>query len=299
MREVTMALPAAIGDFTDFSCSMHHMMRMGGGQVRPVFMHLPVGYHGRSSSLRPSGEPVVRPLGQFTGKDGQAAFGPEPQLDFEVEFGAYVGRGNDLGRTIPMTEAEERIFGYGLVNDWSARALQMFEMALGPWVVTRDALAPFRTPRFVRAESDPPTPAHLDGEADRREGGVDVELTAFLQTTAMRNQGLAPERIVRSNTRHLYWTMAQMLAHHASGGCNMQPGDLFASGTVSGPDDDAKACLMEANERGSRPIKLPTGEERLWLEDGDDLSIRGRAVREGFVPIGFGPCDGRVVAAAD
>ncbi len=309
MADVAMESPAAIGDYTDFSCSTHHMMRMGGGTVRPVFLHLPVGYHGRASSVRVSGAEVVRPLGQVAGKDGQAVFGPEPQLDFELEFAAFVGGGNALGRPIPIAQAEDHIFGYCLLNDWSARAIQFFEMALGPflgksflttispWVVTHEAMAPFRTAAFARPEIDPAIPAYLQSDADRREGGLDVNLEALLSTEAMRRRGDPPQRIVATNFRHIYWTLAQMLAHHASGGCDMNPGDLFASGTVSGPEDEAKACLMEANERGTRAISLPAGESRLWLEDGDEVLIRGRAVREGFVSIGFGPCDGRVVAA--
>ncbi len=307
--DVPMELPAAIGDYTDFSCSTHHMMRMGGGAVRPVFLQLPVGYHGRSSSLRVSGADVVRPLGQVAAKDGPPVFGPEPQLDFELEFAAFVGRGNPLGQAIPIGEAEDHIFGYCLLNDWSARAIQMFEMALGPflgksflttispWVVTREAMAPFRTAAFARPEGDPPIPGYLFDEADRQEGGLEVRMEAFLSTEAMRWRGDEPQRIVATNFRYIYWTLAQMLAHHASGGCDMRPGDLFASGTVSGPEDEAKACLMEANERGTRALPLPGGESRLWLEDGDEVRIRGRAERQGFVPIGFGPCDGRVMAA--
>jgi fumarylacetoacetase len=309
MTEAVMELPAAVGDYTDFSCSTHHMLRMGGGTVRPVFLHLPVGYHGRSSSLRVSGAQVRRPLGQTAGKDGAPVFGPEPQLDFELEFAAFVGRGNGLGHAIPMAEAEDHIFGYCLLNDWSARAIQFFEMALGPflgksflttispWVVTREALAPFRTAAFARPEADPPIPAYLLDENDRREGGLDVQLEALLVTEAMRGRGEAPQRIVATNFRHIYWTLAQMLAHHSSNGCDLTPGDLFASGTVSGPEDEAKACLMEANERGTRALPLPGGESRLWLEDGDEVQIRGRAARDGFVSIGFGACDGRVVRA--
>lgn len=309
MAGAVMELPAQIGDYTDFSCSTHHMMRMGGGTVRPVFLHLPVGYHGRASSVRVSGAQVIRPLGQVAGKDGQAIFGPEPQLDFELEFAAFVGRGNALGHPIPIGEAEDHIFGYCLLNDWSARAIQFFEMALGPflgksflttispWVVTHEAMAPFRAPAFARPEADPPIPPYLRSEADSREGGLDIRLEALLSTPAMRRRGDPPQRIVATNFRYIYWTLAQMLAHHASGGCDMNPGDLFASGTVSGPQDEAKACLMEANERGTRALPLPGGESRLWLEDGDEVMIRGRAERDGFVSIGFGPCDGRVVSA--
>ena len=309
MSDAVMELPATIGDYTDFSCSTHHMMRMGGGTVRPVFLQLPVGYHGRSSSLRVSGAEVRRPLGQTAGKDGEVAFGPEPQLDFELEFAAFVGRGNALGQPVPIAKAEDHIFGYTLLNDWSARAIQFFEMALGPflgksflttispWIVTQEAMAPFRTAVFARSEADPPIPAYLEAKSDRREGGLEVRLEALLRTEAMRRRGDPAQRIVRTNFRYIYWTLAQMLTHHASNGCDLHPGDLFASGTVSGPDDEAKACLMEANERGSRPLPLPGGESRLWLQDGDEVQIRGRAERDGFVSIGFGACDGRVIPA--
>ena len=309
MSEVVMEMPAEVGDYTDFSCSTHHMMRMGGGVVRPVFLHLPVGYHGRASSLRVSGAEVCRPLGQFAGPEGQVVYGPETQLDFELEFAAFVGRGNALGRPIPIAQAEEHIFGYTLLNDWSARGIQFFETALGPflgksflttlspWVVTREAMAPFRTAAFAHPPENPPIPAHLLDGADQASGGLDLQLEALISTPASRGRGEAPQRIVASNFRYIYWTLAQMLAHHASNGCDLRPGDLFASGTVSGPEDEAKACLMEANERGQRTLSFPNGETRMWLEDGDEIQLRGRAVREGFVPIGFGPCDGRVGAA--
>jgi len=309
MAEATMRMPAAVGDYTDFSCSTHHMMRMGGGVVRPVFLHLPVGYHGRASSLRASGAEVRRPLGQFAGPEGAVVYGAEPQLDFELEFAAFVGRGNPLGHPIPIGEAEDHIFGYCLLNDWSARAIQFYETALGPflgksflttispWVVTHEAMAPFRTRAFAHPPENPPIPAHLLDSADQERGGLEVRLEAFFSSAEARSRGEAPQKIVATNFRYIYWTLAQMLAHHASNGCDMQPGDLFASGTVSGPEDEAKACLMEANERGARTLAFANGERRRWLEDGDEIQIRGRAVREGFVSIGFGACDGRVVAA--
>ena len=309
MDDVIMEIPAAVGDYTDFSCSTHHMMRMGGGVVRPVFLHLPVGYHGRASSLRVSGADVRRPLGQFAGPEGAVVYGAEPQLDFELEFAAFVGRGNALGRPIPMHEAEDHIFGYCLLNDWSARAIQFYETALGPflgksfittispWVVTHEAMAPFRTAAFTHPAENPPIPAHLLDTADQAAGGLQVQMEALISTAAARSRGEAPQRIVATNFRYIYWTLAQMLAHHASNGCDLRPGDLFASGTVSGPEDEAKACLMEANERGARTLTFPNGETRKWLEDGDEILIRGRASREGFASIGFGACDGRVVAA--
>jgi fumarylacetoacetase len=282
---------------------------MGGGVVRPVFLQLPVGYHGRSSTIYVSGTEARRPWGQFADDGGDVVYGPEPKFDFELELAAFVGCRSALGRTLSIAQAEDHIFGYCLLNDWSARGIQIFESALGPflgksflttispWVVTHEAMAPFRTAAFARPVADPPAPNHLDDTADRRQGGLDIELTAYLSTQAMRAERRQPHRIVASNSRDLYWTFAQMLTHHASNGCELRPGDLFASGTVSGPNDDAKACLMEANERGSKPLKLPGGEQRLWLEDGDELTIRGKAKREGYISIGFGACAGLVAPA--
>jgi len=309
---VQLELPVAIGGYTDFSCSYTHMGGMRGGQPVTAFFHLPIAYNGRASSVRASGTPVQRPWGQWaaTPPDQDVRFGPEPRLDFELEFGAFVGRGNPLGVPLTVDEATGRIFGYCLLNDWSARGMQFFESVLGPflgksflttispWIVTAEALAPFRVPPPERDKSVPATPAHLDGRENRRTGGLEIELTAYLQTASMRSRSEAPVRIVRTNFKHMYWTLAQMLAHHTSNGCNMQAGDLFASGTSSGPEPDAKACLAEINQRGTRPLELPGGEKRLWLEDGDRLQIRGRAERAGFVPIGFGACEGAVVAPA-
>lgn len=308
MGDATMHLPAQIGAFSDFSCSIYHTRRMGGGKPRPVFEQIPVAYNGRASSIRPSGTPVPRPPGQFGPAGAEPTFGPEPSMDFELEFGAFVGPGNALGEPIPMIEAEQHIFGYCLVNDWSARGIQFFESALGPflgksfltsispWVVTAEALAPFRVPA-ARAKEDRQPPAYLDSSSNREEGGLDIELTAALLTPRMRADGNAPARIVRANFKHMFWTMAQMLAHHASNGCNLDPGDLIASGTVSGPEEDSKACLAEINNRGETPLKLPNGETRNWLEDGDDVSFAGRAHRDGAVDIGFGTCAGRIEPA--
>jgi fumarylacetoacetase len=308
---VELCMPVAIGAYTDFSCSYTHMGGMRGGQPAPVFFHLPIAYNGRATSLRASGTPVLRPNGQWAAQppDQDIRFGPEPRLDFELEFGAFVGRGNDLGVPLTVDQASERIFGYCLLNDWSARGIQFFESALGPflgksflttispWIVTQEALAPFRVPAPVRQESDPPTPAHLDSARNRAEGALTIELTAALRTARMRAAGEHPMRIVRTDFKHMYWTLAQMLAHHTSNGCNMQTADLIASGTTSGPEPDAKACLAEINQRGTRAVELANGERRMWLEDGDELQIRGRAMRDGFVSIGFGPCDGCVVPA--
>ena len=312
MPQVQMELPVAISGFTDFSCSYTHMGGMRGGQPVTAFYYLPIGYNGRASSVRVSGTPVKRPYGQWAAKppEGEMSFGPEPHLDFELELAAFVGRGNDLGTSLGVDEASERIFGCCLLNDWSARGIQFFESILGPflgksflttispWIVTTEALAPFRVALADRGPDVAPTPEHLDSGANRDQGGLDIELTAHLQTARMRSENVPPTRIVRTNFKHMYWTLAQMLAHHTSNGCNMQTGDLFASGTTSAPDPDAKACLTEINQRGTRPLELPTGERRLWLEDGDSLQIRGRALRNGYVPIGFGPCDGLIMRAA-
>ena len=311
MSSVQMELPVAIGGFTDFSCSYTHMAGMRGGKPVTAFYYLPIAYNGRASSVRVSGTPVKRPVGQWARipPEEDLSFGPEPRLDFELELGAFVSRPNELGSTLGVDEAGERIFGCCLVNDWSARGIQFFESILGPflgksfltsispWIVTMEALEPFRVPLPARAADVPPIPAHLDSPSNRQLGGLNLELTAELQTARMRSEGIPARRIVRTNFKHMYWTLAQMLAHHASNGCNMQTGDLFASGTTSGPEPDAKACLVEINERGTRPIELPTGERRLWLEDGDMLQIRGRAQRDGYVPIGFGACDGLIVPA--
>ncbi|MGH8227533.1 MAG: fumarylacetoacetase [Steroidobacteraceae bacterium] len=318
MPSAQMELPAQIGGYTDFSCSYTHMGGMRGGEPAPIFFLFPIGYNGRASSIRPSGLPVTRPLGQWSsaapsgsvGADGHVRFGPEPRLDFELELAAFIGRGNELGSALAVDEAAERIFGYCLLNDWSARGIQMLEMGglgpflgksflttISPWVVTDEALAPFRAARPIRRSSEPPVPAHLDGERDGRAGGIDIELTAHLETGAMRTAALPASRIVCTNFSHLYWTFAQMLAHHTSNGCNMQPGDLIASGTVSGPEPDGHACLAEINRRGTKAVELPNGERRMWLEDGDELTIRGRAVKNGRASIGFGECAGRVACS--
>ena len=316
MQSARMELPAQIGDYTDFSCSYTHMGGMRGGEPAPIFFRFPIGYHGRASSIRPSGSSVTRPRGQWTAgapaagstpADGEVRFGPEPRLDFELEFAAYMGQGNALGSSLSVDEAADRLFGYCLLNDWSARGIQMLEMGglgpflgksflttISPWVVTDEALAPFRTARPVRRASEPPVAAHLDSARDARAGGLSIELKAYLQTAEMRTRGLPPARIVHTNLSHLYWTFAQMLAHHTSNGCNMQPGDLIASGTVSGPEPDGRACLAEINRRGTKPLELPSGERRMWLEDGDELTIRGRALRDGYVSIGFGECAGAI-----
>jgi fumarylacetoacetase len=309
-KTVEMKLPATIGGYTDFSCSYTHMANMRNGEPARIFFQFPIGYHGRTSSIRPSGFPVTRPRGQSSERGDVAAavqFGPEPRLDFELELAAFVGQGNELGDSLSMDQAGDRLFGYCLLNDWSARGIQMLEMgALGPflgksflttispWIVTQEALAPFRIARPRRRDIEPSVPAHLDSPDDKQAGGMSIELTAHLQTAGMREAGLPAARIVSTNSRHLYWTFAQMLAHQTSNGCNVRPGDLIASGTVSGPGTDGRACFAEINQRGTKPVELAGGFKRLWLEDGDELTIKGRGVREGYVSIGFGDCTGRI-----
>jgi fumarylacetoacetase len=275
----------------------------------PNYKWVPIGYHGRASSLVVSGTLVRRPCGQTEPAPGAApAFGPSRSLDYELEVGAFLGPGNPIGEPVPIAAAEDRIFGLCLVNDWSARDLQKWEYqplgpflaksfatSVSPWVVTLEALAPYRVPAFARPEGDPrPLPYLADDENEAR-GGIDVRLEVLLSSRQMREQGLAPVTVSRSSLRDLYWTLAQMVAHHSSNGCNLRPGDLVATGTVSGAGDDARASLIERTWRGTRPLSLPSGEERRFLEDGDEVVLRGRCEREGFATIGFGECRGEIV----
>jgi fumarylacetoacetase len=308
MSAAEMLLPVEIPAFTDYLCSIDHTLRMGGGKLPPAFKRLPIAYNSRATSVVVSGRDVVRPNGQFkTGMDVE--FGPEPWLDFELEMGAFVGIGNDLGVPIDMRDADAGIFGYCLLNDWSARGIQFFESTplgpflgksfsttISPWVVTAEALAPYRVPAVARDAGDEP-PAHLDSSENRALGGIDIELQASIRTPKMRAAGEEPFCVTTTQFRHMYWTFAQMLAHHASNGCNMQTGDLLGSGTTSGDTDESRACLAEITERGTEPVQLPNGEARAWLEDGDEVIFRGYATRSGYPRIGFGECRGRVVAA--
>lgn len=301
----TMLLPARPAAFTDFCTSADHILRMarsGGRAPQPAWATLPVAYNGRASSVAPSGTPVVRPMGQVVPRGETAAvLAPEPMLDFEVEFGAWLrGSGNALGETISLDAAEGLLFGCCLVNDWSARGIQFYEMILGPhlgksflttispWIVTMEALAPFRIPGRSRTGDEPALLPYFNRPFDRAHGGLNIELTAHLDT------GSGPHRIVRTNVAELFWTLAQMVTHQASGGAPLENADLIATGTVSGAADEARACLVELTELGKSPITLPDGTTRVMLEDGDTLSINGRALADGFVPIGFGECSGTI-----
>jgi fumarylacetoacetase len=316
-RDARMELPAAIGDYTDFYASVFHATNVGkmlrpDQPLLPNYKWVPIGYHGRVSSLVVSGTPVRRPSGQTeTAAGGPPGFGPSRSLDYELEVGAFLGPGNPLGEPVPLAGAEDRIFGLCLVNDWSARDLQKWEYqplgpflaksfatSLSPWVVTLEALAPYRVPASARPEGDPrPLPYLAHGENEAH-GGIDLRLEVLLSSRAMRDRGLPPLTVSRSNLKDLYWTLAQMVTHHTSNGCNLRPGDLIASGTVSGPEEEARGCLLERTWRGSEPLGLPSGEERRFLEDGDEVILRGHCQREGFGRVGLGECRG-VVGGVD
>jgi fumarylacetoacetase len=311
--EAHMRLPATVGDYTDFYASIFHATNVGrmfrpDNPLMPNYKWLPVGYHGRASSLVVSGASVRRPRGQTAPRgDGPPTFGASRSLDYEMEVGTFLGPGNALGEPIPLDEAGDHVFGLCLVNDWSARDLQRWEYqplgpflaksfatSISPWVVTVEALAPFRVPAFPRPEGDPRPLPHLRDEEDGAHGGVDLRLEVLLSSEAMRQQGRPPVTVSRSNMRDLYWTMGQMVAHHSSNGCNLRPGDLIASGTVSGPERESRGCLLERTWRGEEPLILPTSEERRFLEDGDEVIFRGDCERDGYARIGLGDCRGVV-----
>lgn len=315
MNEVEMCLPLEIGDYTDFYCSIFHATNIGSmfrpdNPLLPNYKHVPIGYHGRASSIVVSGTAIRRPAGQTAGEDNQPTYGPSKLLDYELEVGMFVGRGNSLGTSINIQEAEEHIFGLCLVNDWSARDIQRWEYqplgpflaksfatSISPWIVTLEALAPFRTPAFQRAQNDPKPLPYLFSESNEAAGGFAISLEVLLRSQQMREQNLAPHKISQGNFRDLYWTLAQMLTHHTSNGCNLRPGDLIASGTVSGPTKDSRGCMMELTWRGTQAIELPTGEQRTFLQDGDEVIMRGYCEHAGFRRIGFGECRGIVLPA--
>jgi fumarylacetoacetase len=274
----------------------------------PNYKWVPIGYHGRASSIVVSGTSVRRPTGQTMAADATAPIvGPTRALDYEAEIGFFVGTGTDLAQPLSIDDADSHIFGVCLVNDWSARDVQAWEYqplgpflsksfatTISPWVVTLDALAPFRVPPFVRPAGDPAPLPYLSPSRDAESGGIDIAVEVWLRSARMREEGLPTVRLSRSQARDLYWTPAQLLTHHASNGCNLRPGDLLASGTVSGPTRDALGCLLELTRRGAEPLMLPNGEERRFLENGDEVTLRGRCERGGAVSIGFGECLGVV-----
>jgi len=308
-------VPARIGDYTDFYTSVHHATNIGkqfrpDNPLLPNYKWVPIGYHGRVSSIGVSGQRFHRPLGQTKGKGDVPVFGPSQRLDYELELGVFVGAGNPLGRPLGMAQAEDDWFGMVLLNDWSARDLQAWEYqplgpflaknfatTISPWVVTQEALAPFRVPH-QRPAGDPQPLPYLDAPANRERGAIDIELEVLLHTPAMRERGLPSQRLSRSNFRDAYWTVAQMLAHHSSNGCNLQPGDLLGSGTQSGPGEGEGGSLLELTLGGKQPITLPDGSTRRFLEDGDTVVMRARCQRPGARAIGFGACAGTVLPAA-
>lgn len=314
--QCTMHLPARVGNYTDFYAGIYHA-RAAGALLTPEnplpenYKWVPIGYHGRASSVRVSPGSVRRPQGQLPPKtSGQSPeFGPCQRLDFELEMGFYVGTGNAIGQPVSIRQASEHIVGYCLLNDWSARDIQRWEMfplgpflsknfgtMVSPWIVTADALLPFRVQAMPRDAGDPQPLDYLVDNADQRHGGLDVALSVGLQSAQMRRQGIAEVEILRSNARHLYWTPAQMLAHHTSGGCNMESGDLLGTGTISGPQPDQLSSLLELTQGGTRPVSLPGGEQRAFLADGDEVVFRGKCKREGFASIGFGEVRGVIAA---
>ncbi len=313
MADAEMRLPALVGDYTDFYASVFHATNVGqmlrpDNPLLPNYKWVPIGYHGRASSIVVSGTGIARPQGQTEpAEGGEPRFGPTRSLDYELEVAAFLGPGNRQGAPIPIAEAESHLFGLCLLNDWSARDIQKWEYqplgpflaksfatSISPWVVTLEALAPYRTAAFARPAGDPQPLPYLSHPEDRAHGGVDLRLEVLLSTRAMRERGLGPFRVSHSNLRDVYWTLAQMLAHHSSNGCNLRPGDLIASGTVSGPEPENRGCLIERTWRGKEPLALPSGEERRFLEPGDEVILRGHCEREGFARIGFGECRGVV-----
>ncbi len=313
---VTLHLPAAIGDYTDFYVGIHHANNIGrqfrpDNPLLPNYKYVPIGYHGRASSVRPSGVPVVRPKGQRKPPEAEApTYGPTGRLDYELEMGVWIGRGNDLGDAIPIGEAADHVAGFCLLNDWSARDFQAWEYqplgpflaknfhtTVSPWVVTPEALAPYRIAQPPRPEGDPRPLPYLWDDRDQQAGAFAIELEAHLLTEAMRAAGQAPHRLSHGPATNMYWTVAQIVTHHASNGCNLQPGDLLGTGTISAATEDGYGSLTELSRGGAQPVKLANGEERAFLQDGDELILTASARAEGRAPIGFGECRAMVLPA--
>jgi len=313
--EAEYALPAAIGDFSDFYSSLHHATNVGrlfrpDNPILPNFKWMPIGYHGRSSSVVVSGHDFPRPVGQTKGPDQTAPeMAPCRRLDYEVELGAFAGPGNALGTPVPIDEAEAHLFGFCILNDWSARDVQAWEYqplgpflaksfltTISPWVVTMEALAPFRA-EWTRPADDPQPLPHLLSAATRAVGAIDIRVEASLHTAKMKAADLPPVRLSSSRFTDAYWTISQIVAHQTSNGCDLHPGDLMGSGTLSGPGPDTLGCLLEQSRGGKEPIELPGGETRTFLEDGDTVTMRAYCQRDGTARIGFGECAGTVLPA--
>ena len=315
--EVHMHLPCMVGDYTDFYVGIHHATNIGkqfrpDNPLLPNYKYVPIGYHGRASSIRATGEPVIRPNGQRKPADADVPdYGPSRRLDYELELGLWIGRGNELGVPIPIGEAEDHIAGFCLLNDWSARDLQAWEYqplgpflaknflsTVSPWVVSAQALAPFRKPIPQRPKGDPQPLAYLDDPADRKSGALAVQLEVTLTTEKMRAAGLEPHVLSRGSAdAAMYWSAAQIVTHHTANGCNLQPGDLIGTGTSSTDSGTGLGSLMEISQGGKTPLSLATGETRSFLEDGDEIVMRAWCEGAGTKRIGFGECAGRVVPA--
>lgn len=313
--EAEYAVPARIGDYTDFYTSIYHATNIGkqfrpDNPLLPNYQWVPIGYHGRVSSIGVSGQQFPRPVGQVKPPNADIpSFQPCAKLDIELELGIFIGQGNPQGSPIPMAEAEAHVFGIVLFNDWSARDIQAWEYqplgpflsknfasTISPWIVTMEALAPYRS-AFAHPEGDPQPLPYLSSAANSAAGAIDIELQALIETPRMKAEGAAPALISHTNYRHAYWTVAQMVAHHTVGGCNLQPGDLFGSGTLSGPTLEQACALVELTSGGKNPVQLPNGEQRAWLEDGDTITLRGWCQKPGAARIGFGECVGTVLPA--
>jgi fumarylacetoacetase len=311
-----MHLPAAIGDYTDFYTGIHHANNVGAlfrpdNPLLPNYKHVPIGYHGRASSIRPSGMPLVRPQGQSKAPDQDAPiFGPTAKLDYELELGVWIGQGNALGEPIAIAETAGHIAGFCLLNDWSARDFQAWEYqplgpflaksfhsTISPWLITTEALAPFRIAQPRRPQGEPaPLPYLFDAE-DQAKGALGIKLTVSISTAKMRAAGMRPHILSTGPASNMYWTVGQMVAHHASNGCNLNPGDLLGTGTISAPTSDGYGSLLELTSGGKVPLRLPTGETRTFLEDGDEIALSAEAQAEGYVPIGFGECSATIQPA--
>jgi fumarylacetoacetase len=315
-HEASYALPAQIGDYTDFYISIYHATAIGklfrpDNPLLPNYKWIPIGYHGRSSSIGVSGQSFPRPRGQKSSPGAaEPAVGPSSRLDYELEMGIFIGAGNAMGTAIPLAEAEDHIFGLCLLNDWSARDLQAWEYqplgpflaknfatTISPWIVTLQALAPFRIP-FTRPAGDPEPLPYLDSPRNRETGAIDIRLQALIQTAKMQARGEPPQQLSTTSFRHAYWTIAQLIAHHTVNGCNLRPGDLLGSGTQSGPTPEEAGSLVELTAGGSRKLSIGSDEHRTFLENGDSVIFRGWCERPGAVSIGFGELHGRVLAAS-
>jgi fumarylacetoacetase len=316
MKQAELFLPVAVGDYSDFYTGIYHAHAIGrmfrpDAPLLPNYKWVPIGYHGRASSVVVSGTSVQRPNGQTRAPEAAApAFGPCRHLDYEVELGFVIGPGNRLGKPVPIGRALEHVLGVVLLNDWSARDIQAWEYqplgpflaksfatTISPWIVTLEALEPFRCPAFPRTGEDPRPLPYLADEADRRAGGYDIGTQMYLSSAKMRAAQVPPALLSRCTFRDSYWTLAQLVAHQTSNGCNLQPGDLLGSGTISGPTPDGAGSMMELTLGGKNPVHLPGGETRTFIENGDEVIQRGRCEAEGAVAIGFGEAAGVVQPA--